>query len=1506
MTEFISGMYKNAINVICERSKVTLSLGAYAVSLSLAKSDVLNSAVPHARGELHSILNDDLLKLVRAWAGLMLPELKFSCTPAMLDAISDTFKSPCSVVTEVQDIKKQMFAAFCSLCDNTTRFVLNQLLSRSCVRRQDETRLLLDWMIFIQSSDLTGTATRELNQLVLSKMNAVLVMSSHLARIVSTLLDGILAQQIATETNLLNGQSVFCSVLIHLISSQSSINLPWNMLPEDIFSSVLNHLAVDRSLTKRSVPFVNLLSTICCLKNAHLNSRFLSSLEKHQNLLVQWISVSAVPLETFCMLQPLIEHLAGDMHRKPNFVDPAFRSLLEQMINILFGENVYQRTAGSSSIEVKRSDRWAYASLCWRKMSNQNEKEDSSSSDQRCEQLKEMNIFSKCLLTLLNIGGPKIHCHLIEQCAKLFRDLVDVIRKDGLELLKGSPNVSSSQVTAVLYAFFFCVTYWIISIVCAGLFVLQKTTCSRSRALPLCTFASTAKQFIQQHWYNCYTCGMVEGEGVCSVCAVNCHRGHDLSYSKFGSFFCDCGAKGCVALKSTSHPKPQRVSNQKYATLPSNRSKSKHRSSLFSHLSVMDEDKAEIENHLCQFMEVLTANRENIVSLITAVKKGVRLRSNKARETRLKDVGAKLIQGLTVSTDRVIMEPLTACPKTLFDKRTEAGKSVDNIIASLEIGGTILLVTVQETSKIVLLGIRSLLSASTKDCDIPRVELDVAGFKIVALASMNDLLAVCGLNQCLILRISKDGDISEKQNVEFANPFPSYVVPKMRWINCNNSNMIAVAALQFIRIYDLNSADVPSTFEFVLPMGDVTELAFGKRNDGLIIIIVLSSAGHVYMEELEKARRADGGSYFMTTTLQLPTTSSAISMHYSAEIRFLFVSMESNTYVLHFNGTEFEEAKNLPFDFPLMNWCECAGVFAALSHPSSACVVFLYPYGSTLYTQTMTLTDPATAQCMLLGSDCVSQFLIQILTDQNVQLFRSCWLMEPDFWVKDVERSVLETEVKPCTIMEDEVPEPDMVTVFEQCRPIQKLEFYSKALEQVYDSVELTKRITTSGMSAVCLKQKEFEVVVKNLDWNCVICALRIEVTPDKCPTSVTVFGKKINLQTKTSRMFDVRLTRKQSINCNNEVTLNFTCNNVPAQIWSIKRMDWLLPVALKFTAPGFEHVTVNHRALILLRHLSPTTSSFLNKRLLKQFRLDAALFSSLSNHRNAGTLQLSLFNAFATQLKVITLHRVTSFHQLIKRQQLLISAFVYLAVSVENSAEITHLILEILFSDNIVIAHRCKCLMSSIISNYCVASVQNHSNLFSFIGAVTPTTLTDNYTASTEGLHMGVVSQGAIGFKPAIIDELENQINKEKGIPVQLKPSSNLENFNRKMAWIGQLLLAFVSRLDICSCDGIRCLAPAQTILFLMGQHAPDQLTDLIDYLISGLDFSKVQTERTVKAERDQIILRLIYVILVQCTSHNWPSMNSRKIIDDGVQCLTTPKVQKLVFSRVQNILLC
>lgn len=81
----------------------------------------------------------------------------------------------------------------------------------------------------------------------------------------------------------------------------------------------------------------------------------------------------------------------------------------------------------------------------------------------------------------------------------------------------------------------------------------EDTLCNK-----LCTYTITQKEFMNQHWYHCHTCRMLDGVGVCSICARVCHKGHDVSYAKFGNFFCDCGAKedgSCQALVKRS-PQP--------------------------------------------------------------------------------------------------------------------------------------------------------------------------------------------------------------------------------------------------------------------------------------------------------------------------------------------------------------------------------------------------------------------------------------------------------------------------------------------------------------------------------------------------------------------------------------------------------------------------------------------------------------------------------------------------------------------------------------------------------------------------------------------------------------------------------------------------------------------------------------------------------------------------------------------------------------------------------------
>ena len=58
----------------------------------------------------------------------------------------------------------------------------------------------------------------------------------------------------------------------------------------------------------------------------------------------------------------------------------------------------------------------------------------------------------------------------------------------------------------------------------------------------MCTFARNGANYVQQHWYYCYTCGLVDSRGCCGACVQACHADHDTVYSACSNFFCDCGS----------------------------------------------------------------------------------------------------------------------------------------------------------------------------------------------------------------------------------------------------------------------------------------------------------------------------------------------------------------------------------------------------------------------------------------------------------------------------------------------------------------------------------------------------------------------------------------------------------------------------------------------------------------------------------------------------------------------------------------------------------------------------------------------------------------------------------------------------------------------------------------------------------------------------------------------------------------------------------------------------
>ncbi|XWS47517.1 hypothetical protein CRYUN_Cryun14cG0159200 [Craigia yunnanensis] len=88
----------------------------------------------------------------------------------------------------------------------------------------------------------------------------------------------------------------------------------------------------------------------------------------------------------------------------------------------------------------------------------------------------------------------------------------------------------------------------------------EDTNSERALASKVCTFTSSGSNFMEQHWYFCYTCDLTISKGCCSVCAKVCHRGHRVVYSRSSRFFCDCGAGG-VRGSSCQCLKPQKFTS---------------------------------------------------------------------------------------------------------------------------------------------------------------------------------------------------------------------------------------------------------------------------------------------------------------------------------------------------------------------------------------------------------------------------------------------------------------------------------------------------------------------------------------------------------------------------------------------------------------------------------------------------------------------------------------------------------------------------------------------------------------------------------------------------------------------------------------------------------------------------------------------------------------------------------------------------------------------------------
>lgn len=467
----------------------------------------------------------------------------------------------------------------------------------------------------------------------------------------------------------------------------------------------------------------------------------------------------------------------------------------------------------------------------------------------------------------------------------------------------------------------------------------------------LCTYSVTQKEFMNQHWYHCYTCKMVDGVGVCSVCARVCHKNHDISYAKYGNFFCDCGAKedgSCQALsKRLSNGGNQEqlilgvvlgssiASSALDTTLSLNitiRSKD-HNQSMLGQRDVFKtmeralqmakqiEVSKEALLNADPWKSVVRSTLEFFENLMPAIKDNCAKYSTVGCHLRAKNALERLHQPdkTFAVSDQIMVATLGSQEGAFENVRSnyagEQAQTIRQLVATNLIrrvglcclssphGKRQHLAVSHEKGKVTILQLSALLKqadAAKKKLTLSRLAAAPIPCTIMSLASNpanEDLLAVCGLKECHILTFTGSGAASDHivitPQLETGN-----FIKRAVWLP-GSQTMLAIITCDYVKIYELSDDIISPQYYFVVPMGKIRDCTFVYQS-GTYYLLLFASSGYIYTQPLIDESLAKHGAFYVTNTLEIDhpmiyETKAALcdggaSIYYSHLLQMLFFS----------------------------------------------------------------------------------------------------------------------------------------------------------------------------------------------------------------------------------------------------------------------------------------------------------------------------------------------------------------------------------------------------------------------------------------------------------------------------------------------------------------------------------------------------------------------------------------------------------------------------------------
>lgn len=436
----------------------------------------------------------------------------------------------------------------------------------------------------------------------------------------------------------------------------------------------------------------------------------------------------------------------------------------------------------------------------------------------------------------------------------------------------------------------------------------------------LCTYTATEDTFQLQHWYYCYTCKLTFTEGVCSVCAQVCHKGHELSYARKSRFYCDCGAGAkdnhCKALKARM-PAPEAAGlRSSAASLPDLNSDSwQDQLTADAVLSVNSEmEGSAFAASLVTLLERLLAtvqSPEDLVSVSASSRpvigcdpKPVVAKSDLFQPQKAVPSSLNVKLGLD--------QPEHAELKALFS----ATGAVRNALAMNADG----LVAIAELDSVDIGTVSGLLdsseSSSAKYSSVAKCPTPFPVLQMQFNPANSSFLAIAGGSNCEVITLGKNGAVQDRLRLELGmeGMGNAAMILRVMWVP-GSQVKLAVVTNHFIKIYDL-SADAISPQHFLTLIEDsIRDATFVKKGDRVKVLTV-GSSGMLYTHEIP-GDASDGGPCIMIATVPLAGTmgKAGRSIHYSPFLDLVFASFaDSKSFAgrLNFDSDTFEST------FPLV------------------------------------------------------------------------------------------------------------------------------------------------------------------------------------------------------------------------------------------------------------------------------------------------------------------------------------------------------------------------------------------------------------------------------------------------------------------------------------------------------------------------------------------------------------------------------------------------------------